>query len=345
MPKLTLKSIKRENSRLVLEAISRKKHITKSEIADETGLSLMTASNIVSLLGTGGIIMRAKTISKQIGRHPEVFRVRHDWLIPVFEISSRIFRFYITDLEGNVLDKVEYRCADGPEYTAEAFINFLRRTLELLKKEYKNKKALGIGVSVAGRYDAEKDCIVSSMLPELSSVKVMQNISKIFKHQSIVIDNASRLCASGIIERIPGYRDMCISCLSIGDSIECTTCDHGVYLQGGGIAGRLGDLPYAPGFTYANYLRDAVSTSDVTEPALALLKIVAAAYDPDKIYVCSEKFEFTPLDTKRLTSALRNGMQWPHRAPELISVHSVGLEGMSGIISRIIDNWLDTLLE
>ena len=345
MPKLTLKSIKRENARLVLEAIARKKHITKLEIAEETGLSLVTAGNLVSMLGTGGIIMRAKIISKRIGRHPEVFRIRYDWLIPVFEISSRTFRFYITDLEGRVLDKVEYRCTDGPEYTADAFINFLKRTLELLKKEYKHKKALGVGVSIAGVYDAENDVIRSSMLPELSSVKLMQNISKIFKQKNIVIDNANRLCAAGIIERIQGYRDMCISCLYVGDSIECTTCDHGVYIRGGNFAGRLGDLPYAPGFTYANFLRDAQSTADVTEPVLALLKTVSAAYDPDIIYLCSDKFQFTPVDTNRISSALQNGMRWPHRVPEIVFVHSVELEGMSGIISRIIDNWLDTLIE
>lgn len=345
MAKLSLKSIKRENMRTVLEAIARKKHITKLELSEETGLSLMTVGKIVNALGASGIILHAKYITHKAGRRAEVFRIRHDWLIPVFEISSRIFKFYITDLEGNILDKVEYRCADGPQYIASEFIHFLTQTLELLKSKYKKQKALGIGVSIAGIYDRENDCILSSMVPELSSLKLMQNITKIFKQKNVVIDNANRLAAAGIIEQIHGYEARCISCLTVGDSIECTTCDHGVYLRGGNLAGRLGDLPYAPGFTYANFLRDAVATADITDPVLDLLKTVAAAYDPDTIYLCSSKFHFTPMDTKRLSSSLQTGMLWPHSAPELISVHSVDLENMSGIISRIINNWLDSITE
>lgn len=345
MAKLSLKAMKREHARMVLEAIARKKHITKLEISEETGLSLMTVGKIVNMLGASGIILHGKNVLQKAGRRAEVFRIRKDWLIPVFEISSRVFKFYITDLEGNVLDKVEYRCVDGPQYISNEFIHFLTQTLELLRNGYKNQKALGIGVSIAGVYDLKNDCILSTMVPELSSLKLMQNIKKIFKQKNIVIDNANRLSAAGIIEQIKGYENRCISCLTVGDSIECTTSDHGMYLRGGNIAGRLGDLPYAPGFSYANFLRDAVSTADITNPIVDLLKIVAAAYDPDTIYLCSSKFHFTPMDTKRLASSLQNGMLWPHSAPELVCVHAAELESMSGIISRVIGNWLDSILE
>ena len=344
MAKLTLKSIKRENARLVLESIARTRHITKLQISEETGLSLMTVGKIVSMLGEAGIIVHGKNVAQKVGRRAEVLRIRYDWLIPVFEISSRNFKFYITDLEGNVLDKVEYRCSDEPKYIANEFLYFLKQTLELLKQRYKNKKALGVGVAIAGVYDAQKDCILSSMVPELSSLKLMQNIQKIFRQKNVVIDNANRLASIGIIERLESYQSRCVTCLTVGDGIECTTCDQGNYLQGSGFAGRLGDLPYAPGYTYANFLREAVDTADVTDSVLELLKIVAAAYDPDTIYLCSNKFTFTPADTKRLANALHSGMLWPHGAPELISVHSVDLESMSGIISRVISNWLDSII-
>ena len=185
MAKLSLKSIKRENARMILEAIARKRHITKLEISEETGLSLMTVGKIVNILGASGIIVHGKNVAQKVGRRAEVLRIRYDWLIPVFEISSRVFKFYITDLEGNVLDKVEYRCTAEPQYISSEFIHFLTRTLELLKQGYKNKKALGIGVAIAGVYDAENDCILSSMVPELSSLKLMQNISKNIKEMGL----------------------------------------------------------------------------------------------------------------------------------------------------------------
>ena len=346
MSTVSLHSIKRENTRAILEAVARKKHITKLEISEATGLSLMTVGKIISVLGANGIILHSKNVRQKAGRRAEVYTIRHDWLIPMFEISSRTFKFYITDLEGNVLDKVTYKCNQEPQYIAVEFVEFLKKTLELLRDGYKNKKALGIGVSVAGIYDSENDCIRSSMMPELSSIKLMQNISKIFKHDNVVIENSSRLCAAGIIEAIEDYKDRTVSCLYVGDCIECTTCDKGYYISGSNnLAGRLGDIPYSPGVTYANFMRETKEADYVTDPVLDLLKIVSAAYSPDTIYICSSKFTFNPPAVKRLESSLHSGMLWPAPPPEVKFIHSTELESLSAIISRVIGNWLDKILE
>ena len=346
MSTVSLHSIKCENTRSVLEAVARKKHITKLEISEITGLSLMTVGKIISVLGANGIILHSKSTSQKAGRRAEVFTIRHDWLIPMFEISSRIFKFYITDLEGNLLDKVTYKCNQEPQYISIEFVEFLKKTLALLKENYKNKKALGIGVSIAGIYDSENDCIRSSMMPELSSIKLMQNISKIFKHDNIVIENSSCLCAAGVIEAQEGYKERTISCLSVGDCIECTTCDKGYYIKGNGnLAGRLGDIPYSPGVTYANFMRITAEADYVEDPVLDLLKIISAAYSPDTIYICSSKFTFNPPAVKRLEASLHSGMLWPATPPAVKFIHSTELESMNAIISRIIGNWLDKILE
>ncbi len=341
-----LYSIKKDNTRLVLEAIARTSSTTKLEISEETGLSLMTVGKIVSILTTAGIVVHEKKISQKAGRRAEVYRVRHDWLIPMFEVSSRVFKFYITDLKGKVVDKMTYRTTSDPQYISNEFVSFMKRTLELLRESYKNKKALGIGVSVAGVYDKESDTIRSSMLSELSSIKLMSNITKLFRNKNVVIENANRLCAAGIIEGLESYKDRTISCLSVGDTIECTTCDHGVYLSGSGnLAGRLGDIPYSPGVTYANFIKDTYEPDFVQDSILDLLRIVSVAYDPDTIYLCSDKFSFTPPTIQRLESALKTSMIWPKKSPELKYVHSTELESLSAVISRVIENWLDETLK
>lgn len=342
----SLYAIKKDNTRLVLEAIARKSSTTKLEISEETGLSLMTVGKIVSILVNTGIVVHEKNISQKAGRRAEVYRVRHDWLIPMFEISSRVFKFYITDLKGKVVDKITYRSSNDPQYISNEFVSFMKRTLELLRESYKNKKALGIGVSIAGVYDKETDTIRSSMLSELSSIKLMSNITKLFKNKNVVIENANRLCAAGIIEGIENYKDMTVSCLSIGDTIECTTCDHGVYLAGSGnLAGRLGDIPYSPGVTYANFIKNTYEPDFVQDPVLDLLRVVSVAYDPDIIYLCSDKFSFTPHTIKRLESALKTSMIWPSSSPELKYVHSTELESLDAVISRVIGMWLDETLK
>ncbi len=345
MTTLSLYSIKRENSQAVLEAIARYKNTTKLEISEETGLSLMTVGKIVSLLNESGIIMHEKNVQQKAGRRAEIFRIRQDWLIPMFEVSSRTFKFFITDLEGKVIDKVTYECYEDPQYVSGEFVRFLKRTLELLKSRYSKRKALGIGISVAGVYNAETDTIHSSMIPELSSIKLMQNIKKIFKNDNVVIENSSKLCAAGIIESLENYKDRTVSCLSVNDSIECTTCDHGYYLAGSGnLAGRLGDISYSPGVTYANFIRNAKDSFFIEDPVFDMIKTVAVAYDPDTIYLCSSKFSFTPPTIKRFESALHSSMIWPTSKPELKYVHSTELESMSAVISRVISNWLDKII-
>ena len=92
---LKLSDIKKDNTRKVLDAIARKKYISKLEISEITGLSLMTVGKIVNSLGACGIITRSKNTSQKAGRHAELLRIRHDWLIPVFEIASDIYKLGI----------------------------------------------------------------------------------------------------------------------------------------------------------------------------------------------------------------------------------------------------------
>lgn len=345
MTTVSLHSIKRAHTLAVLKEIARKKHITKLEISEETGLSLMTVGKITSILGANGIITHGKNISQKAGRRAEVFSIRHDWLIPMFEISSHVFKFYITNLEGEVLDKVICRVSPVPQQISGEFVVFMQKTLSLLKNGYKNKKCLGIGVSVAGIYDSENDCIISSMIPELSSIKLMHNINKIFNNKITVIENANRLCAAGIIEWQTDYKEKTISCLTVSETIECTTCDKGKYISGNrNLAGRLGDIPYSPGVTYANFIRNAADGSFVEDPILDLLKIVSVAYSPDTIYLCSDKFSFIPATIKRIESALHTSMIWPDKPPELKYVHSTELESLGAVISRVIERWLDEIL-
>ena len=72
MAKITLNLIKRDNVKAVLEAIARKQHITKQEIAVETGLSLVTVGKITNILGEAGVLVHGKNVNQKIGRRAEV---------------------------------------------------------------------------------------------------------------------------------------------------------------------------------------------------------------------------------------------------------------------------------
>lgn len=345
MAKITLSLIKRDHVRVVLEAIARKKHITKQEIAALTGLSLVTVGKITDTLGEAGIIVHGKNVQQKVGRRAEVLRVRQDWAIPVYDLSGTTFRFYITSLDGKIIDKAEFPRSANAQYVSADFVRFLKLTLGLLRRNYRNHKLPGVGVAIPGAYDAENDRIISTMMPEMGDLKLLRNFRKIFKDADIVIDNASRLCAAGLIEALPDYKQRTITCISFGDSIECTTCDRGEYPRGAhNLAGRLGDLPYVSGVTYTNFMHDALSTSVILEPALEIIRTAAIAYDPEEIYICSNRFSFSPDEVLRMQNRLAASVGIGAYPPKLHAVYNPEMEAMSGIISRVIGNWLASMI-
>lgn len=345
MAKITLSLIKRDHVRVVLEAIARKKHITKQEIAALTGLSLVTVGKITDTLGEAGIIVHGKNVQQKVGRRAEVLRVRQDWAIPVYDLSGTTFRFYITSLDGKIIDKAEFPRSADAQYVSADFVRFLKLTLALLRRNYRNHKLPGVGVAIPGAYDAENDRIISTMMPEMGDLKLLRNFRKIFKDADIVIDNASCLCAAGLIEALPDYKQRTITCISFGDSIECTTCDRGEYPSGAhNLAGRLGDLPYVSGVTYTNFMHDALSTSVILEPALEIIRTAAIAYDPEEIYICSNRFSFSPDEVLRMQNRLAASVGIGAYPPKLHAVYNPEMEAMSGIISRVIGNWLDSMI-
>ena len=345
MAKITLSLIKRDHVKNVLEAIARKKHITKQEIAALTGLSLVTVGKITDTLGEAGIIVHGKNVQQKVGRRAEVLRVRQDWAIPVYDLSGTTFRFYITSLDGEIIDKAEFSRSADAQYVSADFVRFLKLTLGLLRRNYRNHKLPGVGVAIPGAYDAENDRIISTMMPEMGDLKLLRNFKKIFKDADIVIDNASRLCAAGLIEALPDYKQRTITCISFGDSIECTTCDRGEYPRGAhNLAGRLGDLPYVSGVTYTNFMHDALSTSVILEPALEIIRTAAIAYDPEEIYICSNRFSFSPDEVLRMQNRLAASVGIGAYPPKLHAVYNPEMEAMSGIISRVIGNWLDSMI-
>ena len=345
MAKITLNLIKRDHVNAVLEAIARKQHITKQEISAQTGLSLVTVGKITNTLGEAGVLVHGKNAEQKIGRRAEVLRVRQDWAIPVYDLSGTSFRFYITSLDGEIIDKAEYKRSAGAQYVSADFVRFLKLTLQLLKRNYRNHKLPGVGVAIPGAYDAENDRIISTMMPEMGDLKLLRNFRKIFKDADIVIDNASCLCAAGLIEALPDYKQRTITCISFGDSIECTTCDRGEYARGAhDLAGRLGDLPYVSGVTYTNFIHDALSTSVILDPALDIIRMAAIAYDPDDIYLCSSRFSFLPEEIERMQNRLNTSVGIGAFPPKLHAVYNPEMEAMSGIISRVISDWLDNMI-
>ena len=91
-------------------------------------------------------------------------------------------------------------------------------------------------------------------------------------------------------------------------------------------------------------MHDALSTSVILEPALEIIRTAAIAYDPEEIYICSNRFSFSPDEVLRMQNRLAASVGIGAYPPKLHAVYNPEMEAMSGIISCVIGNWLDSMI-
>ena len=72
--------------------------------------------------------------------------------------------------------------------------------------------------------------------------------------------------------------------------------------------------------------------------------MAAIAYDPDDIYLCSSRFSFLPEEIERMQNRLNTSVGIGAFPPKLHAVYNPEMEAMSGIISRVISDWLDSMI-
>ena len=341
MRKISLHDIRLENMLAVFREIALGDKVTKKEIALATSLSLVTVGKITSALYYGGILQKRTEKRGDLGRPAEVFKLRTDAAVPIFDLSARTFRFALYTPAGEPIDEVRYAFPADPQFCPSAFVRFLQLTLRFLRDNHKQLRVLGVGVVISGVYDEENDRILSTMLPELRAVKPLQNIKKIFKTDNIFVENAARLSAESVFSSVEDRESKTLCAISVNDGVEVAAAEGGRFLRGAsGLAGRLGDLPYGSVGTVADHIAGAADADAIEDVLLFLLKTATLAYDPDILFLLSSRFYLNEAQKDRLTSRLHAGLLWANKKPALAVCNTDLAERRQALCLRILNNWL-----
>lgn len=75
MEKTSLNSIKRESIKAIFNVVASKDQVSRSEIAGQTGLSLMTVGKVVDALIERGILNQTKEVKSSSGRRAGLVRL------------------------------------------------------------------------------------------------------------------------------------------------------------------------------------------------------------------------------------------------------------------------------
>lgn len=151
------KVVRNINRSMILNIIRNKQPISRSKIAKLTGLNKSTVSSIVTDLLGEELIYEQTNVDLNIGRNPIDLSLRlGKYLIGAINIDSALTRFAIVDIDGSVLDTSFIETATK---NPEKFIEHCIKEIKLLCKKLKVNNLAGLGISVAGIVDSQKQIV------------------------------------------------------------------------------------------------------------------------------------------------------------------------------------------
>ncbi|WP_062108151.1 ROK family transcriptional regulator [Bacillus niameyensis] len=195
------KMIKAINEKSILNLIYMEGPIPRVKLAEKTGLSQQTITNIVNRLLSERIVLETSGVSNGGGRKPIplIINGRNMYAIGI-EIAVKYIRGTLMDFENNIItESIEqvpiYRDEEQP-------LKYIFRVVERLLEFVPNREALkGIGCSIQGIVDSENGIVVYAAGVRLNNFPLKEKIQEHFGYP-VYLQNDANLLA--IVENLNG---------------------------------------------------------------------------------------------------------------------------------------------
>jgi glucokinase-like ROK family protein len=245
LQKATAQQLKEHNQQLVLRAIYTGQATSRAAIADETGLTRPTVSQIVGELLEAGLVQEEGPGESRGGKPPTILSFTDDaYQIIGLHLEGRRTFGVVTDLRGRILARAA-QPTDGTD--TESVLAGLTSVLDDLRTQA-TRPLLGIGVSVPGLVDSLNGVVRYTAYLNWRSVPIGERLAAHCGDEiPIYLDNDTNLAALG--ERVFGAGDgtanmviVMVGTAGIGAGI---VVDGEIYHGAGGGAGEIGHMPVA----------------------------------------------------------------------------------------------------
>ncbi len=243
MQKATAQQLKEHNRRLVLGAIYNGRALSRVAIAEETGLTRPTVSQIVGELLESGLVQEEGPGESRGGKPPTILSFTDDtYQVIGLHLSGRRIIGTVTDLRGRILARASHITADTAHVVAG-----LTRVLDNLCAQA-TRPLLGIGVSVPGVVDPLNGIVRYTAYLNWRDLPLVERLAPHCDDDvPIYLDNDTKLAALG--ERIFGAGDgidnMVVIMVGVSGIGAGIVIDGEIYHGAGGGAGEIGHMPVA----------------------------------------------------------------------------------------------------
>lgn len=341
MERINLSSIKKESVRAIFQAITEKDKISRAEIAEQTGLSLMTVGKVVDALLERGVVCQSKESKTAAGRKAGLVSLGTQKFLLVIDITSRNFSMVVIDFTLDVADRVSYEY-NTDFYCEENFYLFMKNVKIYILRNLNMEDCIGIGVLLPDGYDEEKDIADASRVPELTGIHIRAIISDVLRCPVDLLQKDVLAAAASNLTELENGDSLSVAYICLSDTVSGTLFSGGKALRShSGYAGDIGRAAAANGKT----LRDSFASKGLREDTVAeLANAVAseiAVFDPDVILIenCTgTRFgNYETLLRTKITSASRLPAE---ELPDIRILESGVRHAYRGLAYAMRQNWI-----
>jgi len=251
-------AIRKQNVRNILDLLTLQSPRTRQSLAEATGLSLMTVTNLVDQLKEQQVlelapVARDCSIRRVSGRKAENISLsgaHHAWLI--VDLSGTDFRYVLLGFDLSVIH--ERSCAGDGAYlpSLEAF---LQSTRSEIAPHLKGRELLGVAVVTPGPYEISSDTVYNQRLPELNNVGVKALMQRCLGDYDYYVDEDVKFAVRAFAPLIEQEPCELLYYLFIGEGVGGAAVHGGNMLRGlNATAGDAGQLTTPGGATYESLL-------------------------------------------------------------------------------------------
>ena len=239
-------SLREANKALLLNTITHYGAMTQVELAENTGLSTATVSNLVHQLVDDGIFETTSTIRS--GRRALMVAIKRQLGLGIgLYIGRHSLRICITDFSSTILAShtLPLRIGHHVDSTTERAILLIKETIDNIGAQL--EETVGISIAVSAPVDWKSQRIsVPGILYDWDNIDIATSFTQTF-HVPVIIDNDANLAAFAEARRGNAQGIDNFVYIQAGDGIGSGIFINGKLWRGAtGMAGEIGHVQVDP---------------------------------------------------------------------------------------------------
>lgn len=257
MKPLALTSIRTQNLRTILDLLTLSPAMTRQELAEASGLSLMTVTNLVDLLKEQQVLTicqaQRQPAVRVSGRKAEWISLCGDhkaWLM--VDLSGRQFCLTLTGFDIHPLLEMQ------DEHTGDylpRLESFLQEARFRLSDALGGRSLLGVSIVTPGPYEIASDTVTNQRLPELNGIRIKELFQRCLGNYEYYVDEDVKFAVRAYTETTAQQQCEVLYYLYIGEGVGGASVHSGNMLRGlNATAGDAGQLTDATGSPYEQRL-------------------------------------------------------------------------------------------